>query len=186
MNDINVMKNVISELTLINQEQNICIDQLVNTVFQNNHLNKKQQKNKETRTISSDLGIIRRRLSKVEDFTNHFYEEFESFKSVKQIITVLSNHIDECDRDISMMVSIKNNSDNKIECNEPLENLAEYFSNYDDDDQDNKDNKDDKSCICVTNDDTNETNNLVILVENNEQQNGDDSHCVFEEIIIIS
>lgn len=169
--------NLQSKLTLINEEQNACIDQLVNAVFQNNHLNKNQQKNKETIKMSSDLGMIRRRLSKVEDFTSQFYEEFESFKSVKEIITVLSDHINECDRDISMMVST-NNSGNKVECNEALENIAEYFSNYDD--------KDDKSCTCVTNgddkSDTNETNNLVILMENNEEQNGDDD---FEKIIII-
>jgi len=182
---IELSLNLQSKLTLINEEQNICIDQLVNAVFKNNHLNKNQQKNKETIKMSSDLGMIRRRLSKVEDFTSQFYEEFESFKSVKEIITVLSDHINECDRDISMMVSTvssKNSSDNKVECecheDEALENIAEYFSNYDD--------KDDKSCACVTNgddkSDTNETNNLVILMENNEEQNGDDD---FEKIIII-
>jgi hypothetical protein len=81
------------------KRQDVCIDRLAGIVGQSR-----------MRTVASnvDLGIIRRRLSRVEDFTGEFYEHFESFKSVKDIFSSLSDHINECDRDISMMVTKDN------------------------------------------------------------------------------
>ena len=82
-----------------------------------------------------DLGIIRRRLSKVEDFTTEFYEQFQSFKCVKDILFNLSEQIEECDRDISFLIS-KNNqnigdTDPLIQYN--INDLNHYFSNYNSD-----------------------------------------------------
>ena len=81
------------------KRQDVCIDRLAGIVGQSR-----------MRTVASnvDLGIIRRRLSRIEDFTGEFYEHFESFKSVKDIFSSLSDHINECDRDISMMVTKDN------------------------------------------------------------------------------
>ena len=122
---VNKIKDVV-------EEQNECVDELSDAVQQSISLYKKQQK---TKVIASkiDLGMIRRRLSKVEDFTNEFYEQFESFKNVKGIITCLSDHINECDRDISIMITNKNE---KIHChaNEcDSSKLNDYFSNYNSD-----------------------------------------------------
>jgi hypothetical protein len=72
-----------------------------------------------------ELGMIRRRLSKVEDFTSEFYEQFENFKGVKDIISKLSDHLGECDQSISSMI-IKKNIENKI------------GNNYDHDDDDER------------------------------------------------
>lgn len=60
-----------------------------------------------------ELGMVRRRLSKVEDFTSEFYEQFENFKGVKDIISKLSDHLGECDQSISSII-IKKNIENKI------------------------------------------------------------------------
>lgn len=81
------------------ERQDVCIDRLADIISQSR-----------MRTVASnvDLGIIRRRLSRIEDFTGEFYEHFESFKSVKDIFSSLSDHINECDRDISMMVTKDN------------------------------------------------------------------------------
>jgi hypothetical protein len=96
----------------------------------------------------------------VEDFTGEFYEQFESFKDVKNIIKSLSDHIDECDQDISSFVMRKsdnlefqsNDGDDGDNTNNNLEtNLETYFSNYEEDvngddncDHGNGDNCDDK------------------------------------------
>lgn len=99
------------------ERQDNCVDNLADAVRrqsnQSNRLHKKQQQQKKFVASNVDLGIIRRRLSRVEDFTGEFYEHFESFKSVKDIFSSLSNHIDECDRDISSFIMKRNE---KIEC----------------------------------------------------------------------
>lgn len=59
-----------------------------------------------------ELGIIRRRLSKVENFKSDFYEQFENFKGVKDIISKLSDHVGECDQSISSI--IKTNVESQI------------------------------------------------------------------------
>ena len=96
------------------------------------------------KTVASniDLGIIRRRLSRVEDFTSEFYEQFESFKSIKDIFSSLSDHIDECDQDISSFVMRKSDNiefqsnDDGENINNNLEtNLETYFSNYEEDEE---------------------------------------------------
>ena len=95
------------------ERQDNCVDNLADAVRrQSNRLHKKHHQQKKIVASNVDLGIIRRRLSRVEDFTGEFYEHFESFKSVKDIITGLSDHINECDQDISSFM--KRNE--KIEC----------------------------------------------------------------------
>jgi hypothetical protein len=177
-NDIFLLKSTLSEhaLELLNsrdivedthshvkktnsliEQQDVCIDRLADIVSQSR-----------IKTIASniDLAMIRRRLSKVEDFTGEFYEHFESFKSVKDIFSSLSDHINECDRSISSFVMRKrdnlefqsNDGDDGENINNNLEtNLETYFSNYEEDvngddnyDHGNGDNCDDKE---VRNDD---------------------------------
>ena len=84
------------------EQQNDCIDGLTNVVVDSqNH--KKQFKEVEQ-------VITRRRLSKVEDFIGEFYQQFESFQCVKDIILDLSEHIDECDQSISSIFTENNES----------------------------------------------------------------------------
>jgi len=120
-----------------------------------NCLHKKQQQQKKNVASNVDLGIIRRRLSRVEDFTNEFYEQFENFKTVKDIITGLSDHINECDQDISSFV---------VKRNEKLE-----YNNDCDTDGFNKN-------------DEYDTNNLVIFMKEEDIQCDEDDFEYFEPI----
>lgn len=131
-------------------QQNCCIDEMANATSRTIHLCRKHLQLQRKVSLKSNvanvqMGIIRRRVSKIEEFTNDFYEQFESFKGVKDIITVLSDHINECDRDISSFIVKKNEEiikndydDNNIDTGDTNTNLLNiYFSNYDDDDNDN-------------------------------------------------
>lgn len=131
------------------EEQDLCIDKLAHAVSKANGLYKRHQQQQENgikkvATTNIQLGMIRRRLSKVEDFTTEFYDQFQSFKCVKDIILNLSEHLDECDRDISLIVT-KNNE--QVICHpcDPYNNqddrsdLNNYFSNYNSDDDNNGD-----------------------------------------------
>jgi hypothetical protein len=115
------------------EQQDVCIDRLAGIVSQSR-----------MRTVASnvDLGMVRRRLSKVEDFTNEFYEQFESFKSVKEIITGLSDHVNECDQDISSFFVKRNeklevndcNTDDSNECDQNI--LLTFIKNDQEEDDD--------------------------------------------------
>jgi archaellum component FlaC len=136
--------------------QDNCVDNLADALRrQNNCLHKKQQQQKKNVASNVGLGIIRRRLSKVEDFINEFYEQFENFKSVKEIITGLSDHINECDQDISSFVVKRS------------ENL-EYVNT----DAANGFNKNDEY----------DTNNLVIFMKEEHNQCDEDDFEYFEPI----
>jgi hypothetical protein len=149
----NTLAHVKSTNALI-ERQDACIDKLADALYEHDRIyNKRRQQQQNGLATNIDLGMIRRRLSKVEEFTGEFYEQFENFKSVKDIISSLSDHVTECDRDISLMVTknveiieshYENNNDNDIVAASTLQHavvsdLDNYFSNYDDneDDHDN-------------------------------------------------
>jgi hypothetical protein len=144
----NTLAHVKSTNALI-ERQDACIDKLTDAFYVHNRLYIKRQQQQIGVATNIDLGMIRRRLSKVEEFTGEFYEQFESFKRVKDIISSLSDHVTECDRDISTIVKTnieshhENNGDNDNIISSALPytmiDLDNYFSKYDDDDDDNKD-----------------------------------------------
>ena len=148
----NTLAHVKSTNALI-ERQDACIDKLTDAFHEHNrvYIKRRQQEQnvikKNETTIN--LGMIRRRLSKVEEFTGEFYEQFESFKNVKDIISSLSDHVTECDRDISTIVKTnietieghyENNNDNDIVASTlqhaVVSDLDNYFSNYDEDKRD--------------------------------------------------
>ena len=151
----NTLAHVKNTNDLIEQQEE-CIDKLTDAFHEHDNLYKKRQEQNGIKTVATniDLGMIRRRLSKVEEFTDEFYEHFDNFKSVKDIISDLSEHVNECDRDISTIVKTNienfesqnshhhhydgddknNSSDNDIIASAlPFNDLDNYFSNYDDD-----------------------------------------------------
>lgn len=154
----NTLAHVKSTNALI-ERQDACIDKLTDAFYVHNRLYIKRQKQQQFGVATNiDLGMIRRRLSKVEEFTGEFYEQFENFKSVKDIISSLSDHVTECDRDISLMVTknvetIESHYENNINDNDivaastlpyTMIDLDNYFSNYDDNDDNNHQNYDDE------------------------------------------
>jgi len=141
------------------ERQDNCVDDLADAV--------NQSRMKMAVASNVDLGIIRRRLSRVEDFTGEFYEHFESFKSVKDIFSSLSDHIDECDRDISSFF-IKENE--KIEC----ECINQRMKNNCDDDVGDCDADADKNKSVDKNDEY-EINNLVIFMKEERVQYDEDN-----------
>jgi hypothetical protein len=52
----------------------------------------------------AEIGILRRRVSKVEDFNTEFAECFESPSQLRGLVTEVSNHVEECDRTLTYMV----------------------------------------------------------------------------------
>ena len=64
----------------------------------------------------------------MEDFTSEFYEQFENFKGVKDIISKLSDHLGECDQSISSIIIREN-----------IENQTRNSHDHDDDDDRNCD-----------------------------------------------
>ena len=134
------------------ERQDVCIDRLAGIVSQSR-----------MRTVASNvgLGIIRRRLSRVEDFINEFYEQFENFKSVKEIIMDLSDHVNECDQDISSFI---------IKRSEKLEYVNDC--NTDAANKNNGFNKNDEY----------DTNNLVIFMKEEHNQCDEDDFEYFEPI----
>jgi hypothetical protein len=148
----NTLAHVKSTNALI-EWQDACIDKLTDAFHEHNrvYIKRRQQEQHVIKKIETNinLGMIRRRLSKVEEFTGEFYEQFESFKSVKDIISSLSDHVTECDRDISTIVKTnietieghyENNNDNDIVASTlqhaVVSDLDNYFSNYDKDKRD--------------------------------------------------
>ena len=135
------------------EQHNVCIDELADICHEHGRLfssRTRHQNGVKKNAASIDLAMIRRRLSKVEDFTSEFYEQFEDFKSVKDTILNLSDHVNECDRDISLIVTKKNNNTavastftlpSPYACN-AIVDLDAYFSEYDDNNDD--DNNDDE------------------------------------------
>jgi hypothetical protein len=141
------------------ERQDNCVDNLADTIRrQSNHLHKKQQQQKKIVASNVDLGIIRRRLSRVEDFTGEFYEQFENFKSVKEIITGLSDHINECDQDISSFILNRNEKLEYVnDCNTDAANGFNKNDEYD-------------------------TNNLVIFMKEEHNKCDEDDFEYFEPI----
>lgn len=126
------------------EQQNVCIDELADIFHEHNRVfssRSRHQNGMKKNAANVDLAMIRRRLSKVEDFTSEFYQQFEDFKSVKDIISNLSDHVNECDRDISLIVTKNNNNNTAVDstftlpspyaCN-AIVDLDAYFSEYDD------------------------------------------------------
>jgi hypothetical protein len=173
------------------EEQDFSIDRLADIV---------RQSGMKTVASNIDLGIIRRRLSRVEDFTSEFYEQFESFKDVKNIIKSLSDHIDECDQDISSFV-MRNNINNlnlKFEGsnntgndnnynndnNDDNDNNDNNDNNYNNDDNDNNDNNDNINNINNDNG-INECNQNILLtfIKNNQEQQSIQEEDDFEKLL---
>ena len=171
---VNDMHNHVKQTHSLIESQNTCIDGLKEVVSRSNTLYEKQQKKNAIKKnpTNVDLGIIRRRLSKMEDFTNEFYEQFQSFKYVKDILFNLSDHIEECDRDISFMIS-KNNQyigDDDDGINNSSSILTNYFANY------SSDHDDDRQPII--------TNSQSADISNKDQDEGHEDEDQDQEIVI--
>jgi len=63
-----------------------------------------KQRSRDNSKKCAEIGILRRRISKVEDFNTEFAECFETPSRLRGIVTEISNQVEECDRTLSYMV----------------------------------------------------------------------------------
>lgn len=63
-----------------------------------------KQRSRDNSKKCAEIGVLRRRVSKVEDFNTEFAECFETPSHLRGIVTEISNHVEECDRTLSYMV----------------------------------------------------------------------------------
>ena len=128
-----------------------CIDRVSDVL--SHHTSKLRHAKQRSRDLAkkyAEIGILRRRVSKCEDFNTEFSECFEAPLQLRGIISNMSDKVDECDRTISYMVRYGSDInaggscaalDNTIPeystfCDEydggmlSPNTLDEYFSNY--------------------------------------------------------
>ena len=111
-----------------------------------------KQRSRDNSKKCAEIGILRRRISKVEDFNNEFAECFETPPNLKDIVTRMSGQVEECDRTLSYIVKydfnqkstydILNYSNfcegyreqyNENDTLDALNNVQDFFASYEDD-----------------------------------------------------
>lgn len=128
-----------------------CIDRVSDVL--SHHASKLRHAKQRSRDLAkkyAEIGILRRRVSKCEDFNTEFAECFEAPLKLRGVISNMSDKVDECDRTITYMVRYGSDInaggscaalDNTIPeystfCDEydggmlSPNTLDEYFSNY--------------------------------------------------------
>lgn len=102
-----------------------------------------KQRSRDNSKKCAEIGILRRRVSKVEDFNTEFAESFETPSQLRGIVAEISNQVEECDRTLSYMVKydcerkstydILNHSNGCDDENyglDALNNVQEFFASY--------------------------------------------------------
>jgi len=101
-----------------------------------------KQRSRDNAKKCAEIGVLRRRVSKVEDFTTEFVECFETPTQLRGIVTQMSNQVEDCDRTLTYMVrygcgggcageSLPRADDYDEEDRlEASKNVEEYFANY--------------------------------------------------------
>jgi hypothetical protein len=82
-----------------------CIDRVSDVL--SHHTSKLRHAKQRSRDLAkkyAEIGILRRRVSKCEDFNTEFAECFEAPLQLRGVISNMSDKVDECDRTISYMV----------------------------------------------------------------------------------
>ena len=108
-----------------------------------------KQRSRDNSKKCAEIGILRRRVSKVEDFNTEFAECFETPSQLRGIVADISNQVEECDRTLSYMVKygcerksiydVLNqsngcddyNNDTEGDRLDALNNVQEFFASYD-------------------------------------------------------
>ena len=143
----NTLAHVKSTNALI-ERQDACIDKLTDAFHEHDNLYKKRQEQNGIKSVATniDLGMIRRRLSKVEEFTGEFYEQFENFKSVKDIISGLSDHVDECDQEISNISGALFQSEKRQQCEQQCQEEQCQEEQCQEEEYNNNNHNENKNC----------------------------------------
>lgn len=130
-----------------------CLDKFSDILTE--HTSKLRHVKRKSRSLAkkyAEIGILRRRVSKCEDFSTEFAECFEAPLQLRGIISNMSDKVDECDRTITHMIRYGDAGmvqyNNTVQSREDstfwkdderddemptLDAINEYLSNYDDD-----------------------------------------------------
>jgi hypothetical protein len=134
------------------RENDKCIERFSDILTE--HTSKLRHAKNKTRNLTkkcAEIGVLRRRVSKCEDFNTEFMECFEAPLQLRGIVSNMSDKVDECDRTITYMIrygdgGIYNYNDTvqlpedstfwkDDECDDEmptLDAINEYLSNYGD------------------------------------------------------
>jgi hypothetical protein len=63
-----------------------------------------KQRSRDNSKKCAEIGVLRRRISKVEDFNTEFAECFETPSRLRGIVTQVNNQVEECDKTLTYMV----------------------------------------------------------------------------------
>jgi hypothetical protein len=101
-----------------------------------------KQRSRDNAKKCAEIGILRRRVSRVEDFNTEFVECFETPTHLRGLVTQMSNQVEDCDGTVTYMVrygcgggctgeSLPRADDYDEEDRlEALKNVEKYFENY--------------------------------------------------------
>ena len=103
-----------------------------------------KQRSRDNAKKCAEIGILRRRVSRVEDFNTEFVECFETPTQLRGIVTQMSNQVEDCDSTLTYMVrygcgggctgeSLPRADDYDYDEEDRLDaskNVEEYFANY--------------------------------------------------------
>lgn len=137
------------------REDEKIIDRLTDIVSE--HKSKIHHLKKQSSNVSkkyAEIGILRRRISKVEDFNTEFVECFDTPAYLRAMIGDMSTQMEECDRDITYVIrngcgicdkkcsnfdeyykEMEIESYNNMVGVEDWKAVEEYFKNYEDDEE---------------------------------------------------
>jgi len=182
-NEIDDLFQYIKEIKDDAREDIIRIDKFSDILTE--HSSKLRHEKNKTRNLTkkcAEIGILRRRVSKCEEFNTEFVECFEAPIQLRGIISNMSDKVDECDRTITHMVRYgdigTHHYDNTMLLPEDstfwqdderddemptLDAINEYLSNYGDDDGNMNIQKNDGQIEDAGNADSNSEDEFVTL-----------------------
>lgn len=150
------------------RENEITVDRLTDIISE--HKSKIHHLKKNSSNMSkkyAEIGILRRRVSKVEDFNTEFVECFDTPAYLRAMIGDMSTQMEECDRAVTMMVKYgcgrcegynagydhskfceyyketEATSCDEMQGIEDWKTVEEYFKNYDESESNDKNHDDD-------------------------------------------
>lgn len=150
------------------RENEVIVDRLTDIISE--HKSKIHHLKKNSSNMSkkyAEIGILRRRVSKVEDFNTEFVECFDTPAYLRAMIGDMSTQMEECDRAVTMIVKygcgrcegynagydhskfceyykeMEATSCDEIQGIEDWKTIEEYFKNYDESESNDKNHDDD-------------------------------------------
>ena len=182
-NEIDDLFQYIKEIKDDAREDIIRIDKFSDILTE--HSSKLRHEKNKTRNLTkkcAEIGVLRRRVSKCEEFNTEFVECFEAPIQLRGIISNMSDKVDECDRTITHMVRYGDigtqhydntmllpedstfwQDDERDDEMPTLDAINEYLSNYGDDDGNMNIQKNDGQIEDAENADSNSEDEFVTL-----------------------